>query len=232
MKKNLLLATLISGVAFASTPPTPPITQEIPQVPVPPKLEAMPSQETQTPVIAPEPQQPSQEAESKPQESMDFVNIGIKPDQRKQSASMLNTLLANEYVLYVKTLNYHWNIVGPFFGPLHALFKDQYEALEKIIDEVAERTRALDVLAAGSMHEFIKLSQIQEMPGAQLADVQMIKDLLDGHEAVIKLIRTMQADAAEKYNDMGTNNLLLNIMEKHEKIAWMLRSHLAQLMAQ
>lgn len=214
--KKLTLLTLLSGSAlFAATPP-------VPKAPT-----ARAPQPAQADDAVPAPQA----AQGMVQEMPELTNIGISAENRKKMAAVLNTLLGHEAVLYVKTLNYHWNVTGPFFGPLHALFKDQYEMLEKSIDEVAERTRALDAHAAGSMQEFLKLSTtIKEMPGAQLADVEMIKDLLDGHEAVIRFIRTAQADAAEKFGDAGTNNMLLNLMEKHEKIAWMLRAHLTQIM--
>lgn len=241
MKRLFAILTLSGSALFAAQAPAPeePVMME-PSTPeqVIPALPAAP--QPAQPTIPPQPQaQPAPVAtpQAKPVAArqamppkLELVNIDISAENRKQSAAALNTLLANEYVLYVKTLNYHWNVKGPLFGPLHELFKGQYEALEKIIDDVAERARALNEPAIATMQEFLKLSELKETPGAQLDEGEMIKDLLDGHEAIIRFIRVAQQNAAEKFKDMGTNNLLLNLIEKHEKIAWMLRAHLAHLM--
>lgn len=153
-------------------------------------------------------------------------NIGITEANRKAVAKILNALLADEYTLYTKTLNFHWNVVGPWFGPLHALFKDQYEALFTIVDDIAERVRSLQGTSAGSMAEFIKLARLKEMPGEIIEDRTMLKALLEDHEAIIRTMRNDLEACIEKYEDAGTNNFLTDIMEKHEKIAWMLRAHL------
>lgn len=250
--KKLLILTLLSGLScsalFGAQVPTPvePETEEqeiptLPAIPQPaqpgqpnivaqPQATAAPTVAPQAPTVAPQAQAQQPQARQAQQPKLELVNIDISAADRKQSAAMLNILLASEYVLYVRTLNYHWNVKGPLFGPLHELFKGQYEALEKIIDDVAERARALNEPALGTMQEFITLSKLKEIPNAQLDEGEMIKNLLDGHEAIIRMIRVAQQDAAEKYKDMGTNNLLLNLIEKHEKIAWMLRAHLAHLM--
>ena len=66
------------------------------------------------------------------------------PKEKKVGVvEILNTLLSDEYVLYTKTRNYHWNVVGPRFNDLHKFFEAQYETLNEIVDAVAERTRAV-----------------------------------------------------------------------------------------
>src|SRR5882724_7011621 len=82
------------------------------------------------------------------------VNIGITDDNRQRVVAILNTLLADEYLLYTKTRNFHWNVTGPQFNDLHKFFEAQYEALDDVIDEVAERVRALGGRAAGTLEEF------------------------------------------------------------------------------
>src|SRR6266508_3155951 len=81
-------------------------------------------------------------------------NIGLLDEQREGAVAILNTLLADEYLLYTKTRNYHWNVVGPQFNDLHKFFEAQYEALDDVIDEVAERVRALGGRASGTLEEF------------------------------------------------------------------------------
>src|SRR5437870_13429628 len=93
------------------------------------------------------------------------INIGIGEKQREGIAKILNTLLADEFLLYVKTRRFHWNVVGTDFSELHKFFEGQYEALDEIVDEVAERSRAVDATAAGSMQEFLQLTRLKEQAG-------------------------------------------------------------------
>jgi len=153
------------------------------------------------------------------------INNGMTPEQCKKSASMLNKLLADEAVLYIKTLNYHWNIVSPHFDAMHLFFKRQYEELFVFTDDVAERARALGHPSLGTMQEFLAHTQLKEQTGVP-SEVDMIKNLLNDHETIIRTLRTAQRTAMDEYNDPGTNNFLCDLLEKHEKMAWMLRSFL------
>jgi len=140
-------------------------------------------------------------------------------------ALMLNTLLANEYVLYTKTLKFHWNVRGKHFGALHQLFEKQYEQLLDIVDRIAERVRALGELSMGSLREFMAEASVQEEPGMNPDDLGMIRQLVADHELIIRLIREYSMRAAQLH-DEGTVNMLGDIIEMHEKNAWMLRAHL------
>jgi starvation-inducible DNA-binding protein len=153
-------------------------------------------------------------------------NIGIPDKSREGVIEILNSLLCDEYVLYTKTRKYHWNVVGPRFHPLHVFFREQYEALDKIVDEVAERARQLGGKSLGTLDEFIRHSRLHEDPNKYPPAQSMIANLLKDHEKVIQQIRKDADDADEKYHDMGTNDFLIATMEAHEKMAWMLRAHL------
>ncbi len=157
---------------------------------------------------------------------MEKTNIGIQDSDRKSVVNILNALLADEYVLYTKTRNYHWNVTGPQFNDLHKFFQAQYEELDASIDEIAERTRALGEKSVATLAEFMKIARLRENPGDYPSAQAMLANLLADHEAVI---RTLRADAEEaaKHNDMGTNDFLIGLMEKHEKMAWMLRAFAA-----
>lgn len=157
----------------------------------------------------------------------DTVDIGLSADVRQKVVTLLNQLLADEYVLYTKTLKYHWNVKGIVFHDFHKAFKEQYEALFDIVDAVAERARALGQPAAGSLKEFSTLTRLQEINGQKLTAVQMVKQLLADHEAIIKTIRADIEETA-KLGDQGTSNFLQDLIVKHEKIAWMLRATAAQ----
>lgn len=155
---------------------------------------------------------------------MKNLNLGIEERSLAGVVVILNKLLADEFLLYVKTRNFHWNVTGPHFHDLHKLFETQYEELNTIVDDVAERARSMGGVASGSMAEFLKLTRLKEQAGQLLADQKMIKSLLDDHETIIRTLRDDLETCANKYNDAGTADFLTGIMEQHEKTAWMLRA--------
>jgi starvation-inducible DNA-binding protein len=153
------------------------------------------------------------------------TDIGVKDDARKKIVETLNLRLSDEYVLYTKTRKYHWNVIGPRFHQLHEFFEEQYEILDEMIDEIAERTRQLGGKSLGTLDEFARNSSINEEPGQNPDAQTMISNLLNDHETVIKTLRK-NADEAEELEDMVTNDFFLEAAQKHEKMAWMLRAHL------
>jgi len=155
------------------------------------------------------------------------LNIGIPGNKRDAVVHILNALLADEYVLYTKTRNYHWNVVGPQFNDLHKFFESQYEALNDIVDEVAERATTVGGKALGTLIEFTKTTRLRERPGEYPDARGMISDLLADHESVVRQLRADVVTVTDKHGDAGTNDFLTGLMEKHEKMAWMLRAFLA-----
>lgn len=153
------------------------------------------------------------------------INIGINEKDRKSVCRGLAKLLADSYLLYLKTQNYHWNVTGKMFQPLHLLFETQYQELAKAVDEIAERIRALGEFAPGSFNSFTKVSSIKEESGIPTAE-EMIQNLVQGHEAVVTTAREIIALTDECEDDV-TADLLVERMQIHEKSAWMLRSMLS-----
>lgn len=156
------------------------------------------------------------------------LNIGLSKAQRDDVVAILNTLLSNEYLLYTKTRHYHWNVVGPRFNDLHKFFEAQYNELNEIVDDVAERTRTLGGNALATMTEFLKHTRLEEQASHCPDDRSMIADLLSDHEALIGHLRIDLETCADKSHDSGTNDFLTGLMEKHEKMAWMLRAFLEE----
>lgn len=150
------------------------------------------------------------------------MDIGIKESDRKIIAEGLSRFLADTYTLYLKTHNFHWNVTGPMFQTLHLMFEQHYNELWLATDLIAERIRALGVLAPATYAEFSALSSIKEQKGPVKAE-DMIRSLIEGHEAVIRTARTL-FPSAEKAQDQVTIDLLTQRMQIHEKTAWMLRS--------
>ncbi len=154
------------------------------------------------------------------------TDIGVKDDARKKLVETLNMRLCDEYVLYTKTRKYHWNVVGPRFSQLHEFFEEQYEVIDGMIDVTAERARQLGGKSLGTLDEFVRHSSINEEPGQNPDAHAMISNLLKDHETVIRTLRKNADEADEEYDDMATNDFFLASVQKHEKMAWMLRAHL------
>lgn len=154
------------------------------------------------------------------------LNIGLTEIKRKKTANGLIRLLANNYVLYLKTHNFHWNVIGGMFQPLHSLFEEQYIDLWNAADKIAERVRALGFFVPASYEDFSKLSKIKEAVGLHsIKATLMIKQLLGDQEIIIRLARELLPQI-EETEDQVTVDLLSERMEVHEKNAWMLRSFL------
>ena len=150
------------------------------------------------------------------------VKIGISDKKRAAIAQALARALAGSYVLYVKTHGFHWNVRGPHFAPLHALFETQYTELAVAVDELAERIRALGHEAPGSFAQFTQLSAIAEQIEVPAAD-GMVKELLGDHEKLAQAFRKLAGSAA-KAGDEATAGLAADRVTVHEKTAWMLRA--------
>jgi starvation-inducible DNA-binding protein len=152
------------------------------------------------------------------------INIGLSVETRRDVCDLLNRVLADEYLLLIKTKKYHWDVVGPQFRSLHELLEEQYQLLTETIDAVAERVRALGGYPVGTAEGFIKYASIKEHPGDIPNATTMVSRLADDHEQVIRNLREFVDQCDEKYNDQGTADFLTGIMEQHEEMAWMLRS--------
>ena len=155
-----------------------------------------------------------------------YVDIGIDDRARKKVAEILQAILADEYILYTETRNYHWNVTGDRFNDLHKFFESQYTELSTVIDDVAERIRSIGERPDGTLTAFLKTGRVQENLTNDIDSDTMILRLLSGHQSLIRNLRTDLVACLEKYGDAGTNNFLTDLMEKHEKMAWMLRSFL------
>jgi len=150
------------------------------------------------------------------------IDIGIEKNQRKAIADGLSRLLADEYTLYLKTHNFHWNVTGPMFNTLHLMFETHYTESALAVDLVAERIRALGFPAPGTYKQYAALSSIEETDGVPEA-MEMVRLLVKGHEACAKTARSV-FPIAEKASDEPTCDLLTQRMQLHEKTAWMLRA--------
>jgi starvation-inducible DNA-binding protein len=155
--------------------------------------------------------------------------IGITAPNREGVANVLATILADENVLYMKTKNAHWNVVGPDFYEKHKFFETQIGQLDEIIDQVAERIRSVGHYAPATLKSYLSLTRLTEDSSQQNSSEVFIKELLADHESIIIQMRENIKPLADKFHDLGTSDFITGLMETHEKMAWFLRSHLYSL---
>ena len=152
--------------------------------------------------------------------------IGIKKENLSKVTQALSGFLADEFLIYLKTRNAHWNIEGPDFHQMHKFFEEQYEQLDETMDQVAERIRMLGHYAPATMRSYLELTHLTEQSREKNDSAGFIKELLGDHESIIIRLRENINLFSSELNDLGTSDFITGLMETHEKMAWMLRAHL------
>lgn len=154
------------------------------------------------------------------------TSIGIKNENLAKVAEVLVNTLADEFVLYTKTRKAHWNVEGHDFYNKHLFFESQYEELDEIIDRLAERIRMLGHYAPATLREYLALTHLSEHHLESNDSLTYIRELLSDHESIIIHLRENIENFAVEFRDSGTSDYITGLLETHEKMAWMLRSHL------
>lgn len=152
--------------------------------------------------------------------------LGIEEKNLESVQELLNHVLADENIFYIKLRNFHWNVKGKDFMEYHLLFEEQYTVLAERIDEIAERVTTLGGIAIGTIKEFAEYTTLKENPGEIPTPIDMVKELLKDHETIIQGLRKKIDSCEEDYKDIGTADLLTGLMTEHEKMAWKLRQYL------
>ena len=151
------------------------------------------------------------------------ISTDLPANEVTASVKKLSTLLADTYTLYLKTQNFHWNVVDPYFSDLHTLFEKQYTELAESVDEIAERIRTLGVKSPGTFAEFLELKTLDEAK-ANLSGQEMLRQLSQDHQSIIHALRTYLKGLQDS-SDEGTKDFFINRLKAHEKLSWIIQSH-------
>ena len=154
------------------------------------------------------------------------TSIGIRQENLSKVAEILSIVLADEFVLLTKTKKAHWNVEGPDFYNKHLFFEQQYNQLDEIVDAVAERIRTLGHYAPGTLKEYLALTHLSEHALETNDSLTYMNELLCDHESILIHLRENINNFASELHDAGTSDYITGLLETHEKMAWMLRSHL------
>jgi starvation-inducible DNA-binding protein len=154
-----------------------------------------------------------------------IANIGITEEHKQRAAQLLQRILANEFLLYTKTRNYHWNVEGNNFVGMHEFYQRMYNELDEVFDEVAERIRMLGHYSQGRLKDFVEATDLVEQEYTNNQQVQL-QNLLNDHETIIRLLRNDIDVFQNQLKDAGNADFATQLMQKHEKWAWFIRSYL------
>ncbi|MEM1160007.1 MAG: DNA starvation/stationary phase protection protein [Pseudomonadota bacterium] len=149
----------------------------------------------------------------------------LSPDVTTQIADALNQCVAETAVTTMMSQNFHWNVTGMAFGPLHDLFQKIYEDHFEAQDDIAERVKALGAHAEGTLAGMLGRSKIDEHDGHANAE-EMIAIMLQAQETLAATLAGAGA-VASGHGDTLTEDLCISRAQTHEKFAWFLRAHLA-----
>lgn len=152
------------------------------------------------------------------------INIGLTDEQRAGVVALLNRDVADAYLVLIKTKKFHWDVVGPQFRSLHQIWEEHYQALTTNIDAMAERVRTLGGFPVGTAKGFLENASVKEQPDTIPLATEMVAQLVDDHELIIRNLREHVDACGEQFHDQGTADFLTGLMEQHEEMAWMLRS--------
>lgn len=154
------------------------------------------------------------------------VDIGLDQGANQGVADLFSQALADEFTFYTKLRKYHWNVTGPDFFSLHEAFEKQYKETEENIDEIAEYIRTYGVFSPGTLEEFKNMTTLEEAPGVVPSATEMVANVVNDHEAIIRNLREMVDKAQDEYNDAAAADIFTEYIEEHQKAAWMMRAFL------
>ncbi|RFM27183.1 Dps family protein [Deminuibacter soli] len=153
------------------------------------------------------------------------ANIGLSEEHKAGSVKILGRILADEFVLYTKTRNFHWNVEGSNFVEMHTFYEKMYDELDEVFDEVAERIRMLGHYSQGRLKDFLQVTSLLEEEYTNDQQKQL-QSLLSDHETVIRLLRNDIDELQDKMHDAGNADFVTGLLKQHEKWAWFIRSYL------
>lgn len=150
--------------------------------------------------------------------------LSLSSNSAAEISEKLGIGIAETSVMIMKAQNFHWNVKGMAFGPLHDLFGKIYNEHFAALDDLAERVKALGGHADGRYAQHLKLSSIKESDG-RIPATEMLAALRDDQRTLSATFRSL-AEVAERHSDVVTNDMAIARAEAHDKFAWMLAAHL------
>ena len=145
----------------------------------------------------------------------------LPPAAVEKLSTALNTLLADAFVLYVKTKNFHWHVSGRHFHDYHLLLDEQSEAIFATTDQLAERVRKIGGTTLRSIGQISKLQTIHDNDEEYVPPREMLRELMEDNKHMAAAMR-MAHQLADDNEDSGTAGLLETFIDETERRTWFL----------
>lgn len=136
-------------------------------------------------------------------------------------ADKLNKLVADAFVLYLKTKNFHWHVSGPNFRDFHRMLDEQATQIYDSIDPLAERARKLGQPTLRSLAQMLKLTSLSENNEDFVSPYEMLVELMEDNVAVARSMRAAHSYCDDKH-DVATASILEQLIDETEKRTWFL----------
>jgi len=139
----------------------------------------------------------------------------------EEISAALNGLVADAFVLYLKTKNYHWHMNGKHFRDYHLMLDEHAESIESGIDPLAERVRKLGGETLHSFDEVLRLTSLKESNEGFLKPAEMFAQLIADNKTVVRSMREAH-EICDKHGDAASAGLLEDTIDKAERRLWFL----------
>jgi len=149
----------------------------------------------------------------------------LSSNSRDSLVGLLNARLVDALDLQMQAKQAHWNVKGPAFVGLHALFDDVAAHAQEHADEIAERAVALGGVALGTVQRVAKDSSLEPYPTDLAAGSDHAEALAERLAHFGRLVRTA-IDDADELGDADTADLLTGVSRAVDKDLWMVEAHL------
>jgi starvation-inducible DNA-binding protein len=145
----------------------------------------------------------------------------LSADATRDISGALNALLADVFVLYMKTKNFHWHMSGPHFRDYHLLLDEQGEQIFDMTDDIAERVRKVGGTTLRSIGHVARLQRIPDNDADFVTPEDMLAELREDNKRLALEMREAHA-TCEEHGDVATTSLLENWIDQTERRVWFL----------
>ena len=136
-------------------------------------------------------------------------------------SAILRHLLADVFVLYLKTKNFHWHMSGPQFRDYHLLLDEQAEQILAMTDDIAERARKIGGLTLRSIGDIARHQRLADNDRPSVTPHAMLTELAEDNVTLTRFLRGAH-EVCDTHNDFATTSLIENWIDQTERRTWFL----------
>jgi starvation-inducible DNA-binding protein len=145
----------------------------------------------------------------------------IDPASVKDISGALNALLADVFVLYLKTKNFHWHMSGPHFRDYHLLLDDHAGQIFAMTDDVAERVRKIGGTTIRSIGQICRIQRLADNDADFVTPADMLSELHEDEKRLVQILRAIHT-LCDEAEDLATASLVESWIDQSQRRSWFL----------